>query len=97
MWLVTPGYPAAVPTSLYIAVCRAAGQTPRAAVVLTVCSGLEMAAAAAGGVARGLIGLSLALLAVRYGEALVTTPPVVRAAFGHGRHRRALAPFISSP
>lgn len=95
MWLVTLGYPAAVPKSLYIAVCRAAGQIPRAAVVLTVCSCLEMAAAAAGGVAGGLIGLSLALLAVRYGEALVTTPPVVRAAFGHGRHRRALAPFIS--
>jgi O-antigen/teichoic acid export membrane protein len=95
MWLVTLGYPAAVPKSLYIAVCRAAGQIPRAALILTVCSGVEMAAAAAGGVAGGLIGLSLALLAVRYGEALVTTPPVVRAAFGHGRHRRALAPFIS--
>jgi len=94
MWLVTLGYPAAVPKSLYIAVCRAAGQIPRAAVVLTVCSSLEIAAAAAGGMADGLIGLSLALLAARYGEALVTTPPVLRAAFGRGRHRRALAPFI---
>lgn len=85
MWLITLGYPAAVPKSLYIAVCRAAGRIPRAAVVLTACSCLEMAAAAAGGAAGGLYGLSAALLAVRYGEALVTTPPVLRAAFGRGR------------
>jgi O-antigen/teichoic acid export membrane protein len=82
MWLITLGYPAAVPKSLYIAVCRAAGKVPRAAVVLTACSSLEIAAAAAGGAAGGLYGLSLALLAVRYAEALVTTPPVLRAAFG---------------
>ena len=85
MWLITLGYPAAVPKSLYIAVCRAAGRIPRAAIVLTVCSSLELAAAAAGGAAGGLYGLSLALLAVRYAEALVTTPPVLRAAFGRGR------------
>jgi hypothetical protein len=36
----------------------------------------------AGGVAGGLYGLSLALLAVRYAEALVTAPPVLRTAFG---------------
>ena len=86
MWLITLGYPAAVPKSLYIAVCRAAGQVPRAAVVLTACSSLEMAAAAAGGAAGGLYGLSLALLAVRYAEAFVTAPAVLRAASGHG-HR----------
>jgi O-antigen/teichoic acid export membrane protein len=88
LWLITLGYPAAVPKSLYIAVCRAAGKIPRAAAVLTTCSTLEVAAAVAGGIAGGLVGLSFALLAVRYAEALVTTPPVVRAAFGHGRHRR---------
>jgi O-antigen/teichoic acid export membrane protein len=85
MWLITLGYPAAVPKSWYIAVCRAAGQIPRAAVVLTACSSLEMAAAAAGGIADGLFGLSLALLAVRYAEALVTTPPVLRTAFTRSR------------
>jgi O-antigen/teichoic acid export membrane protein len=89
MWLITLGYPAAVPKSLYIAVCRAAGRIPRAAIVLTVCSSLELAAAAAGGAAGGLYGLSLALLAVRYAEALVTTPPVLRAAFGRARHSLA--------
>ena len=87
MWLITLGYPAAVPKSLYIAVCRATGKISRAAIVLTVCSVLEIAAAAVGGVAGGLYGLSLALLAVRYAEALVTAPPVFRAAFGAGRHR----------
>jgi hypothetical protein len=50
--------------------------------VLSACSGLEIAAAAAGGAVGGLFGLSLALLVVRYAEALVTTPPVLRAAFG---------------
>jgi O-antigen/teichoic acid export membrane protein len=89
MCLITLGYPAAVPKSLYIAMCRAAGRIPRAAVVITACSGLEMAAAAAGGAAGGLYGLSLALLAVRYAEAVVTAPPVLRAAFGLGRHRSA--------
>jgi O-antigen/teichoic acid export membrane protein len=35
MWLITLGYPAAVPKSLYVALCRAADKIPRAAVVLT--------------------------------------------------------------
>ena len=88
LWLMTLGYPAAVPRTLYIAVCRASGQITRAAVVLSLCSSAEIAAAVAGGMAGGLVGLSLALLAVRYAEALVTIPPVIRAASGHGRHRR---------
>ena len=85
MWLITLGYPAAVPKSLYIAVYRASGQVARAAAVLSACSGLEIAAAAAGGAVGGLYGLSLALLVVRYAEALVTTPPVLRAAYGRPR------------
>jgi O-antigen/teichoic acid export membrane protein len=92
MWLITLGYPAAVPKSLYIAVSRAAGRIPRAAAVLTACSAAELAAAAAGGLAGGLTGLSLALLVVRYAEALVTAPPVLRTAFGSGRSRS----FVSS-
>ena len=87
--LLVLGYPASVPKALYIAVCRASGKISRAAVVLTACSCMEIAAAAAGGLAGGLTGLAIALLAARYVEALVTTPPVIRAALGHGRHRRA--------
>ena len=101
MWLITLGYPAAVPKSLYIAVCRAAGRIPRAALVLTACGCLEIAAAAVGGIAGGLYGLSLALLAVRYAEALVTTPPVIRAAFPSSsdgdRERRGLQPGSALP
>ena len=97
LWLMAIGYPSAVPKALYIAVCRAAEKIPRAAAVLTACSALELAVAAAGGASGGLMGLSFALLAVRYVEALVTTPPVVRAAFGRGRHRRAdSGPVVTS-
>ena len=87
MCLLTLSYPATVPKALYIAVCRANGKITRAAVVLTTCSSLEVIAAAVGGAEGGLKGLSVALLTVRLAEALVTAPPVVRAAFGHGRHR----------
>jgi O-antigen/teichoic acid export membrane protein len=99
MWLITLGYPAAVPKSLYIAVCRAAGKIARAAIVLTACSSVELAAAAVGGAAGGLIGLSLALLAVRYAEALVTIPPVLRAASSPdaNRERRGLKPDPALP
>jgi O-antigen/teichoic acid export membrane protein len=87
--LMAAGYPPAVPKSLYIAVCRASGKVSRAAAVLTTCSTMEIAAAAAGGLVYGLKGLSFALVAVRYAEALVTAPSVIRAAIGRGRHRRA--------
>ena len=50
---------------------------------------MEVAAAVAGALAGGLDGLSLALLAALMVEGLVTTPRVVRAARGRGRHRPA--------
>jgi O-antigen/teichoic acid export membrane protein len=85
--LLVVGYPLAVPKALYIAVCRASGRITRAAVVLTTFSVAELGAATVGALAHGLIGLSLLLLACRFVEALLITPTVVRAAFGHGRHR----------
>jgi O-antigen/teichoic acid export membrane protein len=88
MCLLTLSYPSTVPKALYIAVCRAEGKIARAAVVLTACSSLEVIAAAVGGAEGALKGLAVALLAVRLAEAIVTGPPVVRTAFGHGRHRR---------
>jgi O-antigen/teichoic acid export membrane protein len=88
MCLLTLSYPSTVPKALYIAVCRANGKITRAAVVLSTCSSLEVIAAAVGAAEGGLKGLSVALLTVRLAEALVTAPPVVRTAFGHGRHRR---------
>jgi len=95
--LLVIGYLPTVPKMHYIAVCRAAGRIPRAAAVLTIAAGFEVAAAVLGGRADGLNGLSLALVAVFFLEGLVTTPSVVRAAIGHGRHRRLTARSGSVP
>jgi O-antigen/teichoic acid export membrane protein len=94
LWLLVLGYLPTVPKMHFIAVCRAAGRISRAAAVLTVAAVLEVGAAAAGGVVDGLKGLSSALLAVFVLEGLVTIVPVLRAAFGRGRHRQAGAPAV---
>jgi len=97
LWLLVIGYLPTIPKMQYIAVCRAAGRIPRAAAVMTAAAIMEVAAAAAGGAYGGLKGLSFALLAVYLLEGIMTTPPVIRAAMGHGRHRHAasLAPATS--
>jgi O-antigen/teichoic acid export membrane protein len=87
--LLLIGYLPSIPKVHYIAVCRATGRIKTAAAVLTVAATLEVAAAAAGGASGGMKGLILAFLFVLVLEGLVTTPAVVRAAIGHGRHRRA--------
>jgi O-antigen/teichoic acid export membrane protein len=87
LWLLALGYLPTIPKVHYIAVCRATGHIQRAALVLTLTATLEVAAAVAGALAGGLDGLSLALLAALMVEGLVTTPRVVRAARGRGRHR----------
>jgi O-antigen/teichoic acid export membrane protein len=89
LWLLVLGYVPTVPKTHYIAVCRAAGRIPQAAAVLTTAAAAEVVAAILGGKAGGLNGLTLALVAVFFLEGLVTTPRVVRAAIGRGRHRRA--------
>lgn len=87
--LLVIGYLPTIPKMHYLAVCRAAGRIPRAAVVMTSAAVMEVAAALVGGVYGGLNGLSSALLAVFFFEGLVTAPSVVRAAIGRGSHRRA--------
>jgi O-antigen/teichoic acid export membrane protein len=89
LWLLVIGYLPTIPKMQYIAVCRAAGRIPRAAAVMTAAAIMEVAASAAGGAYDGLKGLSFALLAVYLLEGIVTTPPVIRAAMGRGRHRQA--------
>ena len=89
LWLLSLGYFPTIPKVHYIAVCRATGHIQRAALVLTLTATMEVVAAAAGAVAGGLNGLSLALLAALCVEGLITTPRVVRAARGRGRHRPA--------
>jgi O-antigen/teichoic acid export membrane protein len=93
MWLLVLAYPPAIPRCFYVAVCRASGRISQAATVVTIFAAVEVTATIVGGVRGGLIGLSLARLAVAIVEALVTAPTVLRAAFGRGRHRRAAARF----
>ena len=87
--LLVVSYLPAIPKIHYIAVCRAKGQIPRAAAVLTTAAAAEVTVAALAGASGGLKGLSFGLLTVYLVEGVVTTPSVVRAAIGRGRHRRA--------
>jgi O-antigen/teichoic acid export membrane protein len=88
--LLVIGYLPGIPKMHYMAVCRATGRIPRAAAILTAAAVAEVTAAVLGGESGGLKGLSIALLAVYIVEGLVTTPPVLRAALGHGRHRHSV-------
>jgi O-antigen/teichoic acid export membrane protein len=88
LWLLVIGYLPTVSKVQYIAVCRAVGRIPRAAAVLSVAAAVEVAATVLGGASGGLNGLSVALLVVFFAEGIVTMPAVLRAAIGHGRHRR---------
>ena len=96
LWLLVISYLPSIPKVHYMAVCRATGHIPRAAAVLTAAAAMEVAAAAVGGRLGGLRGLSFALLAIYIVEGLVTTPPVLRSAFGHGRHRRRSSPTATT-
>jgi O-antigen/teichoic acid export membrane protein len=91
LWLLVIGYVPTVFKVHYIAVCRASGRIPRAAAVLTLAAVAEVAAASAGAASGGLNALAIALLAVFAAEGLVTAPPVIRTAIGHGGHRRRVA------
>lgn len=88
MLLMLLGYLPTIPKMHYIAVCRATGKVSRAASVLTVSAILEISAAALGGKAYGLEGLTVALVLIFALEGAVTVSPVARAALGYGRHRR---------
>jgi O-antigen/teichoic acid export membrane protein len=82
LWLMIIGYIPGLPNTVYIAVCRATGRVNQAAIFLTVAAVIQMAAIVVGGKIDGLYGLSYGMLAVGILEALVTTPPVLRAAYG---------------
>ena len=88
MMLLALCYVPNVTWTMYIAVCRATGRITRAAVVLTAFFVLMIAVAVVGAKAGGLLGLSIALLAEAFFEALVTGPAVFRTAMGAGRHRQ---------
>jgi O-antigen/teichoic acid export membrane protein len=96
LWLLVAAYIPALPNTAYIAVCRASGRVNQAAVFLSVAAVFQMAAVVVGGKLGGLMGLSYGLLAVGLLQALVTTPPVLRAAYGSVTVRSAAAPASAS-
>lgn len=87
LWLLIVGYLPGLPSTVYIAVARATGRVNQAAVLLTVFAVLRMVALVVGGKIGGLYGLSYAMLAVSVVQSLITTPSVLRTAFGNVRIR----------
>jgi Na+-driven multidrug efflux pump len=85
-----------VPNLFYIAVARATNKLSRAARLVSVFTVLNISAVVFGAVKYGVIGVAVAGLAVGTVEALVTTPIVLRAASGLGRHRRAATAAVTS-
>jgi O-antigen/teichoic acid export membrane protein len=74
--------------SYYVSVSRATGRLSRAAAVMTTFGAVNAAGTVIGTMRGGLIGMATATLALSVIEAAITTPTVVRAALGSGRHRR---------
>jgi O-antigen/teichoic acid export membrane protein len=82
LWISIVGYLPGLPSTVYIAVARVAGRLNQAAIFLTVFAVLRMAALVVGGKVGGLYGLSYGMLAVSVVQALITTPSVLRTAYG---------------
>ena len=72
-----------LPSQLYIAVSRVQGRFGQAAVFLIIFAALRMIALVIGAKIDGLYGLSYAMLGVTVMQALITTPTVLRVAYGH--------------
>jgi O-antigen/teichoic acid export membrane protein len=96
MRIMILAYLPSVPNLFYIAVARATNNLYRAAAFVTCFTVLDITAVVAGALKDGLIGMSVADLAVIAVEALVTTPTVLRAARGVGKHRRSAAMVLTS-
>jgi O-antigen/teichoic acid export membrane protein len=92
LWLQIAGYLPGIPNNVYISVERARGRFNQAAVFQVVCATIRMVAVVVGGKLDGLYGLSFALLATSVLQALVTTPTVLRTAFGSLRVSQAGVP-----
>jgi hypothetical protein len=97
LWIMVASYIPGLPNTVYIAVCRATGRVSQAAMFLAVAAVAQMAAVVIGGKIDGLYGLSYGILAVAILEALVTTPTVLRAAFGQVPVRSATARTATAP
>jgi O-antigen/teichoic acid export membrane protein len=96
MRIMVLAYLPGVPNLFYVAVARATNRLSRAARFVCVFAVLDISAVVFGAIKYGVIGVAVAGLAVITLEALVTTPIVLRAARGLGRHRRAGAAVATS-
>jgi O-antigen/teichoic acid export membrane protein len=92
LWLLIASYIPGLPNTVYIAVCRATGRVNQAAIFLMAAAAIQMAAIVVGGKLGGLYGLSYGILAVAILQALVTTPSVLKAAYGSAPIHSATAP-----
>ena len=81
MCLLALGFIPQVFKMLYVAICRANDRITYCAAILTVFTVAEVGGVAAGAAADGLVGLSLALLAVLTAQGIVIAPPLLRAVF----------------
>jgi O-antigen/teichoic acid export membrane protein len=97
LWLLIASYIPGLPNTVYIAVCRATGRVNQAAIFLMAAAAVQMAAIVVGGKLDGLYGLSYGMLAVAFLEALVTTPAVLRAAYGSTPIRSAPVRSATAP
>ena len=74
--LLIVGYFGSVLKNHYIALCRISGRITQAGIYATVSTAARLAAAVAGAMADGLVGLSIALLVVMTAEGIVVIPTV---------------------
>jgi O-antigen/teichoic acid export membrane protein len=95
LWLLIIGYIPGLPNTVYIAVCRATGRVVQATWILSTFAAIQMVAVVVGGRVDGLYGVAYGLLAVAVLQALITTPAVLRAAFGTVTIKRAAAPVTA--
>lgn len=92
LWLVIAGYIPGLPSTMYIAVSRATGRVNQAAIFLSVAAVVQLVAIVVGGKIDGLYGLAYGMLVVAILQGLLTTPAVLRTAFGSASIRPATAP-----
>lgn len=71
-----------LPNNLYVAVSRVRGRFNQTAILIVAFAAVRMVALVVGGKTDGLYGVSYAILAVATVQALITTPTVLRFAYG---------------
>jgi hypothetical protein len=97
MQIFVLAYLPGIPNFFYIAVARATNKLSQAAAIVIAFAVLDVAAVVIAGLTDGIVGMAVADVAVVTLEAIITTPMVLRAARGLGRHRRTGLVETTSP